>query len=75
MVFNIVFIDLEKVYDRILREVMWWVLENKRVPLKYIKLIKDVYDGTVTSVRTSGGITSEFLCHYRFVSSISIKSI
>jgi hypothetical protein len=54
---------------------MWWVLENKRVPLKYIKLIKDVYDGTATSVRTSGGITSEFLCHYRFVSSISIKSI
>ena len=55
-----VFIDLEKVYDRILREVMWWVLENKRVPLKYIKLIKDVYDGVVTSVRINVGITNEF---------------
>ena len=30
------------------------------VHAKYIKLIKDMYDRTVTSVRTSGGITSEF---------------
>ncbi len=35
--------------------------KRKRVPLKYIKLIKDMYNKTVTSVRTSGGITSEFL--------------
>ena len=42
------------------REVMWWVLEMKEVPLKYIELIKDIYDGSITSVRTSGGITSEF---------------
>ena len=29
--------------------------------MKYIKLIKDMYDIVVTSARTSGGITSEFL--------------
>ena len=34
--------------------------KKKRVPLKYIKFIKDMYDGAVTSVWTSGGITSEF---------------
>ena len=55
-----IFIDLEKAYDRVPREVMWWVLEKNGVPLKYIKLIKDMYDNTVTSVRTSDGITSEF---------------
>ena len=38
---------------------MWWVLEMKEVPLKYIELIKDIYDGSITSVRTSGGITSD----------------
>ena len=31
-----------------------------KVPLKYIELIKDIYDGVVTSVKTSGEITSEF---------------
>ncbi len=43
------------------QEVIWWVLEKKCVPLKHIKLIKDMYDESVTSVRTSRGITSEFL--------------
>jgi len=40
---------------------MWSVLEKKRVPLTYIKLIKDMYAEVVTSVKTSGGITSKFL--------------
>jgi hypothetical protein len=40
---------------------MWWVLGKKNgVPIKYIKLIEDMYYKTVTSVRTKGGITSEF---------------
>ena len=55
-----VLIDLEKKYDRVPRKVMGWILEKKWVPLKYIKLIKDMYDGAITSVRTSGEITSEF---------------
>ena len=42
-----------------LQEVMWWDLEDKEVALKYIKLVKNLYDGIVISVRTSGGITSK----------------
>ena len=45
-----VFIDLEKTSDRVPKEVMRWVLTKKRVPLKYIKLIKDMYDEAVISV-------------------------
>ena len=49
------------IYKRLcyLQEVMLWDLEDKEVPLKYIKLVKNLYDGIVISVRTSGGITSK----------------
>ena len=35
-----VFIDLEKAYDRVPREVISWVLEKKEVSLKCIRLIR-----------------------------------
>ena len=55
-----VFIDLEKAYDKELREVLWWTLMKKGVPVKYIDIIKDMYDRVVTNVRTCEGITSDF---------------
>ena len=39
---------------------MWWALEKKRVPTKYITLIKDMYDDVWTSVRACDGETSDF---------------
>ena len=33
---------------------------KKRVPIKYIDIIKDIYDKVVTNVKTCGGITSDF---------------
>ena len=38
---HMVFIDLEKAYDKVPRNVMWCVLEKHKVPTKYITLIKD----------------------------------
>ena len=35
-------IDLEKAYDKVPRNVMWWALEKHKVPTKYIILIKDM---------------------------------
>jgi hypothetical protein len=40
---HMIFIDLEKAYNKISRNIMWWTLEKKRVPTKYVTLIKDIY--------------------------------
>ena len=56
-----VFIDLEKPYDKIPMNVMWWALNKHKVPTKYVGLIKDMYTNVVTSVRTSDGDTNYFL--------------
>ncbi|KAK8937291.1 hypothetical protein KSP39_PZI011768 [Platanthera zijinensis] len=54
------FIDLEKAYDRVPREILWRVLEKKCVNVSCIVIIKDMYTNSVTRVRTSRGLPQEF---------------
>jgi len=35
-------------------------IDEKWSPIKYIDIIKDIYDGVVANVRTYGGITNDF---------------
>jgi hypothetical protein len=68
---HMLLIDLDKAYDKVHRNVMWWVLQ------KYITLIKNMYNNIVTSVLTSDRDTYNFstniglhqrsaLCSYLF---------
>jgi serine protease inhibitor len=57
---HMIFINFEKAYDKVSRNIMWWVLQEHKVSTKYITLIKDMYDNVVTSVRTSDGDTNDF---------------
>jgi hypothetical protein len=58
---HMIFIDLEKTYDKVPRNVMWWALQKHKVSSKYITLVKDCTIMFVTSVRTSDGDTNNFL--------------
>lgn len=53
-----IFIDLEKAYDKISRDLLCWVLENKGISINYINVIKEMYDNVATRVRTIGTVYS-----------------
>jgi hypothetical protein len=57
---HMIFIDLEKVYDKVPRNVMWWALQKHKISSKYIIIIKNMYDNVMTSVRTSDKDTNDF---------------
>jgi hypothetical protein len=45
---HMVFIDLEKTYDKVHSNIIWWALQKHKVSTKYITLIKDMHDNVVT---------------------------
>ena len=45
------------------------------VSIKYIDIIRDMYDGVVTNARTCGGITSDIFYHNWIASRICVESI
>ena len=49
-----IFIDLEKAYDKVPREVLWWAITKKGIPQKYINILQDMYQQTKTNIRTCG---------------------
>jgi hypothetical protein len=57
---HMIFINMEKTYDKVTRNIMWWTLQKHKVSSKYITLIKDMYDNVVTSIRISDRDTNGF---------------
>ena len=45
----LVFIDLEKAFDRVPRELIWLALRAHDVPEVYVRMIMDMYDDARTS--------------------------
>src|SRR5208283_4286847 len=49
------FIDLEKAFDRVPREVVWWALRRLGVEEWLVKVIRAMYEGVTTAVKMNDG--------------------
>ncbi|KAK3574192.1 hypothetical protein QTP86_004414 [Hemibagrus guttatus] len=55
-----VFVDLEKAYDRVPREELWYCMRKSGVAEKYVRVVQDMYERSRTVVRCAAGQTEEF---------------
>ncbi|KAK3511488.1 hypothetical protein QTP70_009004 [Hemibagrus guttatus] len=52
--------DLEKAYDRVPREELWYCMRKSGVAEKYVRVVQDMYERSRTLVRCAVGQTEEF---------------
>ncbi|KAK3539406.1 hypothetical protein QTP70_006469 [Hemibagrus guttatus] len=58
--FNRVLENLEKTYDRVPREELWYCMRKSGVAEKYVRVVQDMYERSRTVVRCAVGQTEEF---------------
>ena len=56
----IAFVDLEKAFDRVPRDVLWWALRQSGVDEWIVRVIQSMYEGALTSVKLGVGESVEF---------------
>ena len=45
-----VYVDLEKAYDKVPREDVWYCKRKSGLAEKYVRIVQDMYDGSTTAV-------------------------
>ena len=55
-----VFVDLEKAYNKVPREEVWYCMRKSGLAEKYVRIVQDMYDGSTTAVRCAVGVTEGF---------------
>ena len=55
-----VFVDLEKAYDKVPREEVWYCMRKSGLAEKYVRIVQDMYDDSITAVRCAVGVTEGF---------------
>ena len=57
---DMVFVDLEKAYDTVPREVLWRCMRKQNMTEGYIRLVQDMYQDATTRVKTKRGMSEQF---------------
>lgn len=57
---HLVFIDLEKAFDRVPRDVIWYALRQHGVPEELVRWVKMLYSGSTSRVRAAAGTSEDF---------------
>ncbi|MBN3293374.1 LORF2 protein, partial [Polypterus senegalus] len=55
-----VFVDLEEAYDRVPREELWYFMRKLGVSEKYVRVVQDMEEGSMTVVRSAVGVKDAF---------------
>ena len=55
-----VFVDLERAYDRVMREELWYCMRKLGIVEKYVQLVQDMYEGSKTAVRCAVRTSENF---------------
>ena len=55
-----VFVDLEKAHDKVPREEVWYCMRKSGLAEKYVRIVQDMYDDSITAVRCEVGVTDGF---------------
>ncbi|KAI5608722.1 hypothetical protein C0J50_12215 [Silurus asotus] len=50
----------EKAHDRLLREKLWYCMRKSGVSEKYLRVVQDMYEDSVTAVKSAVGMTDWF---------------
>ena len=54
------FVDLEKAFDRVPREVLWWSLRKMKVDEWLVRIIMSMYENVTTAIKVDGKLSDEF---------------
>ena len=49
------FVDLEKAYDKVPREEVWYCMRKSGLAEKYVRIVQYMYDDSTTAVRCAVG--------------------
>ncbi len=55
-----IFVDLEKAFDRVPREVITWALRRQKIPERLIRCVMLLYEESKSQVKTATGLSGEF---------------